>query len=120
MQIPFLKKKGAGVPDQVFDIEREAITVLDVISPSSIEVGQNHLKLGERLAKSFFIFSFPRYIGSGWLSPVINLDTPIDVSMFVHPVETGMVLKQLRKKVTEVQAEIMEKEEKRIMRNPVL
>src|SRR3989344_2219329 len=120
MKIPFLTKKAAEIPDQVFDIEREAITALDVIAPSSIEVGQNHLKLGERLAKSLFVFSFPRYIGSGWLSPVINLDTPIDVSMFVHPVETGMVLKQLRKKVTEVQAELMEREEKGLVRDPVL
>ena len=120
MKIPFLTKKAAEIPDQVFDIEREAITALDVIAPSSIEVGQSYLKLGERLAKSFFVFSFPRYIGSGWLSPVINLDTPIDVSMFVHPVETGMVLKQLRKKVTEVQAELMEREEKGLVRDPVL
>ncbi len=118
MKIPFLKKKEIEIPEKIF--EREAITALDIIAPSSIEVSQNYLKFGERLAKSFFIFSFPRYLTSGWLSPVINLENPMDVSMFVHPIETGMVLKQLRKKVTEVQAELMEREEKGLVRDPAL
>ena len=120
MRLPFLKKKEIAISEGMFDIEREAVTALDVIAPSSIEVSQGYLKLGERLAKSFFVFSFPRYIGSGWLSPVINLETPMDISMFVHPVATEMILKQLRKKVTEVQAELMEREEKGLVRDPVL
>ncbi|MCH8741351.1 DUF87 domain-containing protein [Patescibacteria group bacterium] len=118
MKLPFFKKQEIELPERIF--EREAITALDIIAPASIEVGQSHLKFGERFARSFFAFSFPRYINSGWLSPVINLETPIDVSMFVHPIETDKVLKQLRKKVTEVQAQIMEREGKGLIRDPVL
>jgi len=48
------------------------------------------------------------------------MDVPMDISLFLHPVDTGLILKKLRKKVTEVQSEIMEKEEKGLIRDPVL
>jgi len=118
MKIPFFKKKEIEVPEKIFEVE--TITALDIIAPAGIEVSPSYLKLGERIAKSFFIFSFPRYISSGWLSPIINLETPMDISLFFHPLDTGDVLKQLRKKVTEVQSEIAEKEEKGLVRDPAL
>ena len=98
----------------------ETTDLKDIIAPASIEIGQNYLKLGERLAKSFFIFSFPKYLTTAWASPVINLDAPMDISFFVHPVDMGQILKQLRRKVTEIQAELLEREEKGLVRDPAL
>lgn len=98
----------------------QAMALLDIISPPALKFGPDCSEIGKTIARTYFIFSFPRYLSTGWLSPVINLDLPIDISIFVHPVETGLVLKQLRKKVTEVQSEIMEKEEKGLVRDPVL
>jgi len=119
LKIPFSKsKKEQEIPEKIF--ETQTIGVRDIISPSSITLSSNYLKLGKKFAKPFFIFSYPRYLSTGWLSPVINLDTPMDISVFVHPVETGMILKQLRKKVTEVQSEIIEREEKGLVRDPAL
>jgi conjugal transfer ATP-binding protein TraC len=118
MKLPFLKKRRTEIPKKLF--EAEAIRATDIIAPSSIEVSPNYLKLGERLAKSFFIFSYPRYLSTAWFSPIINLDIPMDLSLFIHPVESETVLKQLRKRVTEVQAEIMEREEKGLVRDPAL
>jgi len=112
------KKTIEEIPEKVF--EKDATTIQDIVAPPSIEVGQDHLKIGNRLAKTFFIFSYPRYLSTSWFSPVINLDTPMDISFFIHPIETGTILKQLRRKVTEVQAEISEKEEKGIIRDPTL
>ena len=115
---PFFKKKKTGVAERVFEID--TLRASDIIAPSFIEVAQNHTKVGERLAKSFFIFSYPRYLTTGWFSPIINLETPMDISFFIFPVATEKTLKDLRKRVTEVQAEIMEKEEKGLIRDPVL
>jgi len=106
------------VPEKIF--EAPAIGAKDIIAPSSILVTSDHLKLGNRFAKSFFIFSYPRYLSAAWFSPVINLDTPMDIGFHVYPVETGQVLKQLRRKVTEVQAELMERQEKGLIRDPAL
>lgn len=97
-----------------------SVEAKDIIAPSSIEVKPDYIKLGERFAKSFFIFSYPRYLSTAWLSPIINLDQPMDISFHIHPVDTGDTLKKLRRKVTEVQAEIMEKEEKGLIRDPAL
>ncbi len=117
-ELPFFKKKEEEITEKIF--EEEAFDVRDVIAPPYVGVEQDHLKLGERLSRSFFIFSYPRYLNTGWLSPVINLNTPMDISFHIHPISTEMVLKKLRKKVTEVSSEIMEREEKGLIRDPAL
>ena len=117
MKLPFFKKK-TEIPEKIF--ETGAIEAKDIIAPSSITLSPDYLKLGKKFAKSFFIFSYPRYLTTAWFSPVINLDTPMDIGFHIHPVETGLVLKQLRKKVTEVQAELAEREEKGLIRDPAL
>ena len=117
IKIPTFKKKKE-IPEKIF--EAQAIGVKDIIAPSSIALSSSYLKLGKKFVKSFFIFSYPRYLSTGWFSPVINLDTPMDISFFIHPIETGMILKQLRKRVTEVQAEIGERGEKGLIRDPAL
>jgi len=54
------------------------------------------------------------------MSPVINLNHPLDISFHIHPVDSGAILRQLRKKLTEVQAELIEREEKGLIRDPTL
>lgn len=117
MKIPFLSKK----PDISEEfVSEEPINIADIIAPSFIEVSQNYIKIGERLAKSYFIFSYPRYLNMGWMSPLINFNVPLDISFYFHPVPTEQILKKLRRKVTEVQAEISEREEKGLIRDPAL
>lgn len=113
---PFFKKKSG----EQLEVKAEDIDIADIIAPSLVEIKQNYLKLGERFCKSFFIFSYPRYLTTGWLAPIINVNFPMDISMHIHPVESGLILKKLRKKVTEVQAEIEEREEKGLIRDPSL
>src|SRR4030043_1635707 len=117
MKLPFLKRK-TKISEEFF--AEEPMKIADIVAPSFIEVGQNYLKLGEQFAKTYFIFSYPRYLSSGWLSPIVNLNVPIDISFHLHPVASEKILKQLRKKVTEVQAEIAENEEKGLIRDPAL
>lgn len=116
MKFPFSKQKEK--PEKIF--EATEMGVKDIITPSSINFSSETIKMGKRLARSYFVFSYPRYLSTGWLSPVINLNTPLEVSLHIHPIETGMVLKQLMTKVTEVQAEIGEREEKGLVRDPSL
>jgi type IV secretory pathway VirB4 component len=112
------KKKDELLEDKIFEEER--FDVRDIIAPPYIGVTQDHIKLGERFAKSFFVFSYPRYLNTGWFSPVIDLNTPMDISFFIHPVSSELILKKLRKKVTEVSSEILEREEKGLIRDPAL
>ena len=98
----------------------EIINEKDIIAPASIKINPNDGEIGEILTKTYFIFSYPRYLNTGWLSPIINLDIPLDISFFFHPIETETVLKTLRRKVTEVQAELNERDEKGLISDPAL
>ena len=112
------KKDDELLEEKIF--QEESFDVKDIIAPPYIGVMQDRIKLGERFAKSFFIFSYPRYLNTGWLSPVINLNSPMDISFFIHPVSSELILKKLRKKLTEVSSEILEREEKGLIRDPTL
>lgn len=92
----------------------------DVIAPSALEVNSNYVKLGEKLARTIFVFAYPRYLATNWFSGIINLDKIFDIAMFIHPVDTGIVLRQLRKKVAQVQSQISAREEKGLVRDPML
>lgn len=116
INFPFFKKERL-IP-KIFDTEQ--ISVADIVAPNSVEVTQNQIKFGDKLARTYFIFSFPRYLNTGWFFPIINLEIAMDISIFIHPVSSELVLKQLRRQVTNVEAEIAEKEEKGLIRDPVL
>lgn len=118
ISFPFFKKQKESVPQKIF--ETEEITIKDIIAPSSIFLASNYLKLSEKFLSSYFIFSFPRYLSTAWLSPVINLDIAFDLGIHINPSSSELVLKQLRKKITEVTAEIQEREEKGLIRDPAL
>ena len=118
LELPFFKKKPTIPSEQI--LTTTIIEAKDIIAPSFIEVKMDHLKVGEKLSKSFFIFSYPKYLTAVWLAPVINLDQPLDISFHIHPIDTGAVLKKLRKRLTEVQAELIEREEKGLVRDPAL
>lgn len=100
--------------------EKKTVILHDLIAPPSIETSQNHLILEGRLTRSLFVFSYPRYLSVGWLAPIINMSRPVTISFFFHPIETTPILKKLRKKTTEIQAELIEREEKGLVRDPEL
>ncbi len=102
-------------------ILKEGMTsIKDLISPSSFKVNFRNIQIGETYAKTFFVYAYPQYISANWLSPVIDLDAQIDVSLFVYPYESKDVMKQLRKRVTEMHSTINMERERGLARDPSL
>lgn len=95
-------------------------TFPNIVAPAGLEENTNYLRLGNYYVKTFFVYTYPRYLSSGWFSPIINMAEMMDISIFTHPVDTSSTLKKLRKKTAEVQAQIAEREEKGLVRNPQL
>ncbi len=95
-------------------------TISEILTPPALEIESNYLRLGDLYVKTFCIISYPRYLTTGWFSPIINIDQTVDVSIFVEPIDTAVALKKLRRKVAQVEAQLMEKEEKGTVRDPVL
>lgn len=90
----------------------------DMIAPSSLEFESGHFRLGTRYARTFYVYNYPRQIYTGWLSPIINLDEVLDISMFVYPVESKAVMENLRKQVGRLEAGIQIDAEKGRVRDP--
>ncbi len=103
------------------DLKLEKNTAVEnVLAPQTIEIGQNHLKLNNVFSRSFFVLGYPRYLSSGWFSPIVNLPELADVSLFMHPVDTSIALKNLRSKAAQIESQIMEGQEKGQVRDPML
>jgi conjugal transfer ATP-binding protein TraC len=96
------------------------VTMRDLIAPPSIEVESGYLKLGKRYCKTLYVYGYPRQVFTGWLSPIINLDEILDISLFVYPVESRVVLENLRKKVGQMEASYTINQEKGKVRDPGL
>lgn len=105
-------------PEKLF--EQGVATLKDLLAPSALEFSQKSVRVGERYARVLFAFSYPRYLTTNWLAPIINLDQTVDVIMFVKPIETGEILRKMEKKVAEVQSQMMDREEKGRVRDPML
>ena len=94
--------------------------VKNVIAPSALEITPNYLKLGGKFVKTVFLFTYPRYLSSGWFDQIINSPNLLDISIFVHPIDTVAALRTLRKKTTQIEAQLLERQEKGLVRDPQL
>ena len=95
-------------------------TLRDLIAPSSLEFQVDHFRLGTKYGRTLYVYGYPREIYTGWLSNVINMDEVLDISMFIYPVDTQIVLNNLRKKVTQLEATMNINMEKGKVRDPGL
>ena len=100
------------------EFARSVTELRDLIAPSSLEFESGFMRIGTRYARTFYVYGYPRQIYTGWLSPIINLDEVIDISMFIYPVESQVVLENLRKKVGQLEAGIQIDAEKGRVRDP--
>ncbi|OGC50947.1 hypothetical protein A2716_02840 [candidate division WWE3 bacterium RIFCSPHIGHO2_01_FULL_40_23] len=111
MKLPINKKKE--------DLEKEKsaegsakklaegmVDVKDVIAPSAIEVDFTHIRVGNTYYRTLFVAGYPRFVGANWLSPLINFEHTLDISMFYYPVQSRGILDDLRRKIAEMEATV--------------
>ncbi|KKP85972.1 MAG: Type IV secretory pathway VirB4 component-like protein [Candidatus Nomurabacteria bacterium GW2011_GWA1_35_8] len=108
----------AVLPEEIY--ESAKLELQDIVAPSALKIESKSINLGDKIARTFFIISYPRFLSDNWFSPIINLDKVFDVSIFVHPIDTSLALRQFQKKVAEVQSQINVREGKGMVRDPML
>lgn len=117
--IALAQQQQAREQSEVMQAFQQGVTELrDFIAPSSIEFESGSFRLGTRYARTFYVYGYPRQIYTGWLSPIINLDEVIDISMYIYPVDSKVVLDNLRKKVGQLEAGLQIDAEKGRVRDP--
>jgi len=126
------KKQGKGKDDLQQTVASELVTleeerayragtvaVRDLIAPSAFRVESNYVQLGDVFLRTIFVITYPRYISVGWSAPILNLNMTMDVSMFFYPIQSPVILKQLKKKVGALEAQISSDAEKGAPRDPI-
>ncbi|MBI4426329.1 MAG: ATP-binding protein [Candidatus Kerfeldbacteria bacterium] len=98
---------------------RGVISVRDLIAPAALRVDTNFIQLGAKHVRTLFVVTYPRYIAVGWFAPIINFNSPLDIGMFFYPVESKIILKQLKNKVGALEAQILSDAEKGAPRDPI-
>src|ERR1700756_3261413 len=106
------------LPEQIY--KQGVLELQDVIAPSALKITPRELNLGDKIARTFFVMSYPRVLTDSWFAPIINLDRVLDISIFIHPLDSSEILRKFQKKVAEVQSQISSREEKGLVRDPVL
>jgi len=98
---------------------QKGITALrDFIAPSSVEFQSSYFQIGTRYARTYYVYGYPRQIYTGWLSGMVNIDEVMDMAIYVYPVESQVVLENLRKKVGQLEAGLQIDAEKGKVRDP--
>lgn len=99
--------------------EQGVRSILDLIAPAAFRVKPRYVDLGGRFISTMFVVTYPRYIAVGWFAPIVTLNIPLDVAMYFYPVKSAVILKQLKKKVGALEAELISDAEKGAPRDPV-
>lgn len=96
------------------------VSVRDIIAPAALQLNPDFLRLNEKFCRTIFIFTYPRFLSTGWFAPIINLNEELDIAFYITPVSAEKILKILKSKVAQIQSTITSKQEKGEVRDPVL
>jgi len=119
-QKPGMANFWGGASDLQEKIKRGEASVRDIIAPASFVVNSNYIQLDRYYVKTLFVFTYPRYIETNWLSPIINYDITMDIGMYIHPMESKNVMTDLRNQVGKLSSSMSIAEEKGSPRDPEL
>jgi len=115
LPLPFLKKKQNNAPELTQEQENKAkleefsrglVTIQDIIAPEAIEVDFTFQKINSTYTRTLFVAGYPRTVPANWLSPLINYPNKLNIAMYVYPVDVKEILDNLKRKITEMEAEI--------------
>lgn len=117
------KKEGDSglLPISQSDVHEWATMELaDKIAPSAIQITPKSMRIGDKIVRTFFVISYPRYLSDNWLTPIINLDKIFDIAIYINPIETAELLKHFQKKIAEVESQIIVRQQRGLVRDPML
>jgi type IV secretory pathway VirB4 component len=100
--------------------QRGMATVRGFVAPSALNITSSFIEIGGVYTRTLFVMTYPKYLSNGWFSPIINIDFPMDTAMFIHPMDSGPILKDLQKQSARILSQIKIEREGGQVRDPVL
>ncbi len=102
------------------EIEKSSASMIDFLSPASFLTTPNYLQINDLFVKTVFVYSYPRFLNTNWLSPVINYDISMDVGMHIVPLDSNMFMDQMHKQAGRLESTRQIEQEKGLVRDPQL
>lgn len=124
-QAKTLSAEKQNLQDQLITLEEErlyregTVAIRDLIAPSALSVQSNFVQLGTTFLRTLYVITYPRYMSIGWSAPILNLNLTMDLAMYFYPVNSEIILKQLKKKVGALEAQLSADAEKGAARDPL-
>jgi conjugal transfer ATP-binding protein TraC len=118
INLPFFKKEKGKKIELETGESFYISDIKDIFAPQSIRQEVSYLQINDTYIKTIMIANYSRYIYAGWVTKVINTESPVTFTIHIKPIDTSEFLKDLQKKVARLEAEIMEREEKGMVRSP--
>ncbi len=106
------------LPEEIY--QAATLELQDILAPSALKISPKLINLGDKVARTYFVISYPRFLTDNWFTPIINLDKIFDIAIHIHPLDTNQILRKFQKKVAEVQSQINVREARGVVRDPVL
>ena len=103
---PAGKSVQASLDDQIRTFSAGLVSIQDIIAPEAIEGDFTYQKINSTYIRTLFVAGYPRTVPANWLAPLINFPHSLDISMHIFPIEVKEILDDLRRKITEMEAEI--------------
>ena len=94
------------VPSVSLALRQKELRVGDIIAPNKIDIDFDYFKINDVYFRTIYVAGYPRFVTPGWLEPVVNFDSSLDISFYIYPVDGKSVLDDLRRKIAEMEAEL--------------
>lgn len=69
-------------------------TINDIIVSDGATIHEDHIRIGERFVRSYFVVQYPNEVYVTWLEDVFKMGD-IDVTFHIYPGENHAVIKEL-------------------------
>jgi type IV secretory pathway VirB4 component len=79
-------------------------SLADLLAPAAVEVARDHLRLEYQYARVLVVVGYPRSVVPGWLTPLLEFEHAIELSLHVQPLETASIVKLLSQKLVQLQS----------------
>ena len=114
----FLRNGADGEFD--FDMRKEMAkgkSFKDKICPDSIEFKKDHIMLGDKFARVFFLKEYPSFLKDSMLSELTDFSRSMMLSVDIQPIPTDDAVKQVQKKLLAIETDITKWQQKQNMNN---
>lgn len=89
----------------------------DCICPDSLEFKKNHIRIGDKFARTIFLKEYPSFLKDSMISELTDFSRSMMLSISIQPIPTDEAVKIVQKKLLAIETDITKWQQKQNMNN---